>query len=284
MKYALALLAVISLVSIAGPSFAADEVLTNASITEMKSLGLGDDVIVSKIKSSTCKFDTTIPALRQLKDAQISDAIIQAMVASSTPAKPAVPAAPAVAAAPADPNDPKAPHQSGIYLFQEIDGKPKLTRMNPSRVEGLTTGSAWGAAFGGSMKTRAVLAGPHAEMQLSDPQPVFYFYFTKTETSLGSMDVSATSPDDFALGVMEGHKDHEAWVRRIEISKSSMGGYRTGLNKKDVRNFTTEKISDGIFKVAPASLEPGEYVFVQLMGANMVSTLKMFDFGIAGGK
>jgi hypothetical protein len=30
------------MVSIATPSFAADEVLTNASIIEMKSLGLGD--------------------------------------------------------------------------------------------------------------------------------------------------------------------------------------------------------------------------------------------------
>ena len=67
MRYALALFAVISIASVTTPSYAADEVLNNASITEMKSLGLGDDVIVGKVKSSTCNFDTSIAALKQLK-------------------------------------------------------------------------------------------------------------------------------------------------------------------------------------------------------------------------
>jgi len=252
------------------------EVLTNASITEMKALGLGDDVVVGKIKASKCDFDTSTAALKQLKEAQVSEVVIQAMLAASKPVVPVTPT-------PSDPNDPKAAHASGIYLFQEIDGKPKMTQMNPSRVEELSTGSAWGAAFGGSMKTRAVLTGPHAELQLKETEPVFYFYFAKSEASLGSADVSATSPDDFALGAMEAHVSHDQPVRRIEISKASMGGYRTGLNKKDVRVFTTEKVSDGIFKVTPTALKPGEYVFVQLMGARMVNAMKMFDFGIVGG-
>jgi hypothetical protein len=98
------------------------------------------------------------------------------------------------------------------------------------------------------------------------------------------VDASATSPDDFALGKMEEHKVHHEMVRRIEVSKASMGGYRVGLNKNAVRSVTAEKIADGVYKVTPQTLAPGEYVFVQVLGANMVSTLKMFDFGIAGGK
>jgi hypothetical protein len=251
------------------------ETLSNDSVIQMHKLGLGDSVVVEKIKASTCQFDTSLDALKSLKDAGLSDEVIQAMVAASTTVKSNVTSG--------NSNDPKVPHTSGIWLYQEIDGKPKMTQLNPSRVEELTTGSGWGMAWGGSMKTRAILANPHAGMQLKETQPVFYFYFAKTEQSLGSMDESATSPDDFALGMMEAHTVHDQPVRRIEISKASMGGYRTGLNKKDVRTFTTEKIGDGVFKVTPTALKSGEYVFVQLMGARVVSAIKMFDFGIVAG-
>ena len=134
------------------------------------------------------------------------------------------------------------------------------------------------------MKSHAILSGTQAGVQLTETQPVFYFYFDKKEASLGSTDASATSPDDFALGKMEEHKVHHEMVRRIEVSKASMGGYRVGLNKSAIHTFTSEKLSDGVFKVTPQDLPPGEYVFVQLLGVRMVSTLKMFDFGIAGGK
>jgi hypothetical protein len=258
------------------------ETLTNDSVIQLHKLGLGDSVVVQKIKASTCQFDTSVDGLKALKDAGLSDEIIQAMLLVSTSPAPAPVPAP-TAAAPGDPNDPKAAHASGIYLYQEVDGKPKMTQMSPSRVEDVSSGSGWGVAFGGSAKTRAVLSGAHAQTQLKETEPVFYFYFAKSDASLGSMDVSATSPDDFALGIMEAHVSHDQPVRRLEISKVNMGGYHAGLNKKDVRPFTTEKISEGVFKVTPTSLKPGEYAFIQLVGARMVTALKMFDFGIAGG-
>jgi hypothetical protein len=257
------------------------EMLTNDSVIQLHKLGLADPTIVAKIKASTCNFDTSMDALKVLKDAGIADEIIQAMLLVSSPPAPAPAIAPVAAAG--DPNDPKAAHASGIYLYQEIDGKPKMTQMSTSRVEDISTGSGWGIGWGGSAKTRAVLAGAHADLQLKETEPIFYFYFAKTDANLGSMDVAATSPDDFGLGVMEAHTSHDQPVRRLEISKVSLGGYHTGLNKKDIRPFTTEKISDGVFKVTPAALKPGEYVFVQLMGARMVSAMKMFDFGIASG-
>src|ERR1700679_1638030 len=48
---------------------AADEKLTNASILELQGLNLGDGVIIEKIKASKCDFDTSIAALKQLKEA-----------------------------------------------------------------------------------------------------------------------------------------------------------------------------------------------------------------------
>jgi hypothetical protein len=259
------------------------ETLTNDSVIQLHKLGLGDAVIVSKIQASTCNFDTSVDALKVLKDAGISDSVIQAMLLTfpSTKAAPA----PATTAPAGDPNDPKAAHASGIYLYQTIDGKPKMTLLALSRIEDVTSGSGWGMAFGASSKTRAVIAGAHAELQIPDAEPVFYFYFPKTtDDGLGSADVSATSPDDYALGVLEAHTSHDKPVRRIEISKVSMGGYHMGLNPKDLRPFTSEKIADGAYKVTPNPLKSGEYVFVQLAGTRMMTTLKTYDFGIAAGK
>jgi hypothetical protein len=202
------------------------ETLTNDSVIQLHKLGLGDSVVVQKIKASTCNFDTSIDALKALKDAGISDEVIQAMLLVLTPSAPAPSpiasnAAPAVASAPADPNDPKAPHASGISLYEEVDGKPKMTQMKPSRVDELSSGGGFGVAFGGSSKTRAVLSDAHAQTQLKATELVFYFYFAKAEASLGSTDVSATSPEDFSLGAMETHVSHDQPVRRLEISKVS---------------------------------------------------------------
>src|ERR1035437_670343 len=84
------------------------ETLTNDSVIQLHKLGLGDSTIVAKIKASTCQFDTSVDALKTLKDAGLSDEIIQAMLLVSTSPAPApAPVAP-LAVAPGDPNDPKA--------------------------------------------------------------------------------------------------------------------------------------------------------------------------------
>jgi tetratricopeptide (TPR) repeat protein len=56
------------------------EMLTNDDVIKMTSLKLGDSVIVAKIKSSACSFDTSVNALAQLKQGGVSDAVLQAMV------------------------------------------------------------------------------------------------------------------------------------------------------------------------------------------------------------
>ena len=75
----------------AGPT--AGEVLTNDDVVKMVEANLGDDLIVSKIKASTCSCETSIDAILKLKGAGVSDAVIQAMVESNA------------AAAPSDSND-----------------------------------------------------------------------------------------------------------------------------------------------------------------------------------
>src|SRR5215472_2193586 len=69
--------------------------LTNATILKMHTMRLGSDVIVAKIQSSPCEFDTSPGALAKLKQSGISDKVILAMVqapsASAPPPTPKVP-------------------------------------------------------------------------------------------------------------------------------------------------------------------------------------------------
>ena len=54
---------------------AQDEVLTNQSITDMLELGFSNDVIVTKINTSKNNFDTSIQALKELKEKLIRQLI-----------------------------------------------------------------------------------------------------------------------------------------------------------------------------------------------------------------
>jgi len=253
------------------------ETLNNDAVIQLHKLGLGDSVIVEKIKGSTCQFDTSVGALKGLKDAGLSDAVIQAMIAagSSSSGSSAAPTG--------DPNDPNAPHQSGIWLFQQVDGKPKMTQMRPTPIDEVKSGGGFGVAWGGSARTRAVISGLHASLQLTDPQPVFYFYFDKAQEGLSTLGSMATSPDDFKLASMELRNQKDE--RRLEIGKFGMGGSSVGLNSKDVRAVSVDKVADLVFKVSPSSpLKPGEYAFVDMRAAHITGGGKLFDFGISSEK
>jgi hypothetical protein len=66
--------------------------LNNAAIVKMRTQHIGADVIVAKIQSSPCEFDTTPAALQKLKQAGVADKVIMAMVmAPSASAPPPAP-------------------------------------------------------------------------------------------------------------------------------------------------------------------------------------------------
>lgn len=63
-----------------GNAAAQSKAVTNEDIAGMAKLGLGDTVILAKIKSSPSAFDTGAEALVRLKQAGVSDAVLSAMV------------------------------------------------------------------------------------------------------------------------------------------------------------------------------------------------------------
>jgi tetratricopeptide (TPR) repeat protein len=64
--------------------------LTNDDIIKLVQAKLPDSIVIAKIKSSTCDFDTTADGLIKLKQAGISDSVLQAMVEAPPPSEPTV--------------------------------------------------------------------------------------------------------------------------------------------------------------------------------------------------
>jgi hypothetical protein len=62
------------------PPAAAPQALTNLDVLKMVETKLTHEVIVEKIRTSPCDFDTTPEALQKLKDAGVSDSVLLAMV------------------------------------------------------------------------------------------------------------------------------------------------------------------------------------------------------------
>jgi hypothetical protein len=72
----------------------AAEVLTNEAIVTMVKAGLGEELIIGKIKTSQGQYDLSTPGLLHLKAEGVSETIIKAMIEVSAPAMPMQPQTP----------------------------------------------------------------------------------------------------------------------------------------------------------------------------------------------
>jgi hypothetical protein len=255
---------------------AQEEALNNAAVIELKQLGLGENVVVEKIKSSRCEFDVTLSGLKQLKAAGVSDSIIAAMLTAKPQGK-AV--AETVAAQPIDPNDPKLPHEAGIWIYEENTGKAKMTQLEPSVYSQNKTGAGIFAQFGETVKRQGVVASAHAGITTSNRQPVFYFYFERTQAGLSDSHSSATSANEYILAQFE-VVEKENQRRLVMGSMNAFVGSENGAEGKSIRSFGFEKLAPGIYKVIPKEILPsGEYGFYY---SAQTGSGKVFDFGVQG--
>jgi hypothetical protein len=259
--------------------------LTNDDVIKMVQAKLGDAVIVAKIKSSACKFDSSTDALIKLKAAGVSDAILAAM-AEGGAAPAAAAAVPAAAAPPPDPNDPASAHDAGIYYARQNPGGRQMTALEPTVYSGGKTGGIFKSAmtYGiAKAKWKAVVRGNRAGLRITEQRPTFYFYF---EEKAGSLSHSAgfgaaiTSPNEFILARMESKKDE----RELVMGEMNAFGASQGTRSKDTVPFEMQKISPGVYRVQPRTdVEPGEYCFFYAGGTQAMGMQgggKLFDFGI----
>ena len=205
---------------------AQDETLTNQDVITMTKAGLDKMIIVGKVRTSKGKFDLSTTGLIELKKEGVDDVVVHAMLEANSGGyqKPA-------AGTPAsyDLNDPTAPHDFGIYLYEERDGKPSMVRLDPNvsaqnRTGGKVTQQL--TPFGlGKVKQKANLPGTTAKTQIVGGVPVFYFYL---DAKSGGMNTSSGVPsttNEFALVKFNIRDDN----RELTISKSNSWGAKGGF-------------------------------------------------------
>lgn len=256
------------------------EVLTNEHVMTMVKVGLGPSIIVNKIRTSKTNFNTNTDELVRLQHARIPTEIINAMVEASTATSTATSRNGAGDASRTDPHDPLSAHDAGIYLLEEIDGKKKMTQLDPSISKQTKTGGIFASAltYGiAKTKIKAALAGKNAPLQISTTRPVFYFYFEAKNAGLSSNTHYATNPGEFVL-VKFNTKSN---TREITVLQANAFGAQSGTMDKSSRAFKLEKLAPGVFRVTPQEdLTEGEYGFYNGGGVGPSGGVKIFDFGI----
>jgi len=274
----------------------AQEPLTNDSIVKMVKSGLGENVILSMVKSQPAKYTLAPDDLIALKAAGVPDSVVAAMVEKSTGggvpggsrATGATPVAGAVAAG--DPNDPMSPHDSGIYLYaKDRNGEYKLIVLEQASYQGSKTGGflATSLTYGiKKAKMKAVIPGQHASIHTPDSEPVFYFYFEDKAAALGKGGFGAGSisnPQQFALVKLEVTKSS----RETVIGEFGAFGTSSGTREKSMVSFKSEKLRAGLYKVVSnGPMQPGEYCFLAsqmnmgAFGAGAAGAAQIFDFAV----
>lgn len=264
------------------------EVLTNQKIIGLVKLGLGEEVIIEKIRHSECKCDTSTDALTKLKAAKVSDNIILAMMNTDK----------AGGDSKSESEDSRKSgskitnsglkqidqiSEPGIYLFQ--DGK--MQAIEPTVFSGTKANFLKGALTYGIMKSKfkAKVRQNSANLK-AGKDPIFYFVFNPDYKNSGVTmaggwyGMPATSPAEFVMVQMKVKKaSREAVIGEY----GAFSGVSTGVRDEDIREYSFEKIRTGVYKVTPkASLSPGEYCFYY---AGNVTGLgfaggKVFDFSV----
>ena len=257
----LASLAAIAFVLLASPARSQEPAkrLTNQDVIEMTKLGLTDDVIIAKIRAvngtgaEAAVFDTSVDALKVLKAANVSDAVIKVMI------NPAPPPATIVAAAAApmtlDPNLP--PPEVGVYWK---DGS-NFTLIQGRALDQTKVGGKAGSYFTDGMRNQhwdAYLDGPTSNNIVKERRPVFYFYVPDGSDAL-----------DYALIILIKKSN------RREFQIGSFGGVtggKSGVKHDKVIEFKADHMGIRTYKITlGADLKPGEYAF--FMGTGTSATM-----------
>jgi hypothetical protein len=222
---------------------------------------LPDAVVVAKIKSSPCKFDTSADTLIKLKQVGVSDAVLQAMAEGGmSPAKPAEGAVPSAGPTPAPGG---LPTEIGVY-FKKGDA---WVEVEPEVVNWKTGGVMKSLATGGIVKgdINGRINGPHSHN-------------------------SVRTPLEFLIYAPEGVAITEYQLLRLRDQKDARefrtvtGGvmHVSGGATRDLVPFEGKKLASRTFSVTLPNLGAGEYGFLPpgavMSGHASASLGKMYTF------
>ena len=208
---------------------AAASLLTNAEIIEMVKAGFAEETILKSIQLSETRFDTSVAALVELKNAGVNEKVIQAMLS---------PKVVKTESAPLPAKNPLVPDDVGVYYIQN----DQLKDVRPELV---------GWRSGGVGKSLLLGTKGHINGALKGPQ---------------SQNIVAT-PVEFVVRCPETLEIEEYQLLRLDEKpdrrefRALTGGYihsSSGLDKNALK-FEFVKIAPRVYRLKLGNLPKGEY-------------------------
>lgn len=277
------------------------DTIRNSTIIKLTKSKLAETVIIQKINQSYCIFDVGIDSLIALKDNNVTDNIINVMIAQNAKQEKVN------AEKQQNANDKNYVfEESGIY-FQRGD---KYISLDPTIAN---TSKPKSGLF--NVKLKSQIEGSEANYQLSQKRPEFYFNFEPVKKDLNDANANNTqkksnnymdellskSPSGYGLANSSYQAISPNDFKLIKLDKSNkrreftsgkvnmVGQFDWSIDDKSIINFKYEKISANTYKITfPKDLNEGEYCFFYLgnnTNQNMMygfgqNNFKVFDFGI----
>lgn len=241
-------------------SQAKTEILTNKGVIELSKAGFGKDMILSKIESSTCKFDVTTAALIELKKQGVSEDVVKAIMdrssVSTQPAK-----TQSLNREMASPAKSTASLATAVNMMNHVYSLNKTSRAViplEKAVAGIRTKQG---PFGGSVMIH--VEGAKSATRIAANQSQVFVVNTG----------SGVLPELLLYKLKPGKNKREVASMKV----NSFTGMKTG---EDVITLNIIKLEDGIFQITPSStLASGEYLFSAKPVAG-ASSSDAYTFGI----
>jgi len=209
--------------------------LTNEDVVKLSSLGLGDEVVIAKIKQAPeVAFSLEIAGIEKLTKDGVSKGIIAAMLQRTT--KTAVESGSAV---------------STFDVWLVANGKPVEIPSVSGYVEE-SIGQAFKQAFLFSFKNKMAITarGTKATMRFATPPTTIYTRYKPSEIGVARLTVQPTKERRYI------------WV--VSRVGSNSGEF---YPSEDDMKFTDERAPDGTYKLTlKAPLTPGEYALIAYGG------------------
>ncbi|HEX8314982.1 MAG TPA: hypothetical protein VF609_08315 [Flavisolibacter sp.] len=265
------LILLLSLLSFLASS-AQKEVLTNKSVLDLHKAGLTNETIISKIQSSTCKFDMSTTGLIQLKKQKLSDEVIHAMVEKRNDNEIKTPEGTGAKKNSSEPaslgiKSTQIPDLEFINVpHYYIKEKKALSVLERSTVSVKAKVNFLKAMIPGS-STPIVFKMDSAKSPVRLPEQESVSFMINTGNNV---------PEIFGLYKMKSEK------KKREATWFNVSAFENNSDK-DVIAFNYKKVKDGVYEVIPVSkLEKGEYCFVNKASYGTYGGAKadVFAFGV----
>jgi hypothetical protein len=241
----------------------AQETLTNESILKLVKAGLGEETIITMIKTQASSFSVSTDDVIALKTAGASDKIVAAMLAKNAGAvaKPvAAEAAPKVEAASTTKEGVPLPDELGVYYLK--DGKyvnipPEILNLRTARGKQMMVGIFANAKLNGWITSQ------HSTTRLA---PTNDFVVKLAE---------GTDPAEFLCVTFEVKKDR----REVELARGRIN-ISTGTHRSQIP-FESERLAKQIYRLKFGTMKRGEYGLLPPganISANATSAGKIYTF------